>query len=87
MTFVEEPMTSATDKILNPIKTNKLKTFSTVENTGIARNRSETISLKASSDMFNRLLIIGKSRDIDLEKLLSYAHVFGKHPAKLSRLN
>ena len=28
---------------------------------------------KASSDMFYRLLIIGKSRDIDLEELLSYA--------------
>ena len=34
---------------------------------------SETVLIKASSDMFNRLLIIGKSRDIDLEELLSYA--------------
>ena len=71
--FVEDRMTIETDKIFNPIKTNKLKTFSTIGKTAIARLISETVSLNASSDMFNRLLIIGKSRDIDLEELLSYA--------------
>ena len=71
--FVEDRMTSETDKIFNPIKTNKLKTFSTIGKTAIAGLISETVSIKASSDMFNRLLIIGKSRDIDLEELLSYA--------------
>ena len=65
--FVEDRMTSETDK------TNKLKTFSTIGKTAFARLISETLSLNASSDMFNRLLIIGKSRDIDLEELLSYA--------------
>ena len=64
-------MTSETDKFLNPIKTNKLKTFSTIGKTAIAI--SETVSIRTSSDKFNRLLIIGKSRDIDLEELLSYA--------------
>ena len=66
-------MTSETDKIFNPIKTNNLKTFSTIGKTVIARLISEIVSIKTSSDMFNRLLIIGKSRDIDLEELLSYA--------------
>ena len=66
-------MTSETNKICNPIKTNKLKTFSTIGKTAIARLISETASIKTSSDMFNRLLIIGKSRGIDLEELLSYA--------------
>ena len=60
---------SETDKILNPIKTNTLRTFPTVEKTAIATIRSETVSRKASSDMFNRLFIIGKSRDIDLEEM------------------
>ena len=71
--FVEDRMTSETDKIFNPIKTNKLKTFSTIGKTTIARLISETVSIKASCDMFNRLLIIGKSRNIDLEEQLSYA--------------
>ena len=71
--FVEDRMTSENDKILNPIKTNKLKTFSTVGKTTIAWIRSETVSLKESSDMFNRLLLISKSRYIVLGKLLSYA--------------
>ena len=42
--FVEDRVISETDKILNPIKTNKLKTFSTVGKTTIARIRSETVS-------------------------------------------
>ena len=67
--FVEYRMTSETDKIFNPIKTNKLKTFSTIGKTAISRLISETVSLNASSDMFNRLIIIGNGRDIDLEEL------------------
>ena len=66
-------MTSETDKTFNPIKTNKLKTFFAVRKTAIARIISETVSPKESSDMLNRLLNIGKSRDIDLAELLSYA--------------
>ena len=73
--FVEHRMTSETDKVFNPIKTNKLKNFSTVGKTAITRIRSETVSVMVSSDMFNCLLIIGKSRDIDLEELLSYARI------------
>ena len=66
-------MTSETDKIFNLIKTNKLKSFSTVGKAAIARIRPETVSLKAISEMYNRLLIIGKRRDIDLDELLSYS--------------
>ena len=66
-------MTNETNKMCTPIKTNKLKTFSTIGKTAIARPIAVTVSINASSDMFNRLLIIGKSRDIGLEELLSYA--------------
>ena len=76
--FVEDWMTSETEKIFNNIKTNKPKTFSTVGKTAIARIRSETVSLNASSNMFNCLLITGKSRNIDLEELLSSTHVKAK---------
>ena len=76
--FVEDRMTSETDKIYNPIKTNKLKTFSIVGKTATARIRSETVSLNTSTNMFKCLLIIGKSRNIYLEELLSNAHVKAK---------
>ena len=56
--------------MVNPFE---YKTFSTIRKTGIAMLISETVSINASSDMINWLLIIGKSRDIDLEELLSYA--------------
>ena len=48
-------------------------TFFTIGKTAIAMLIYETVSIKRSSDKFKRLLIIGKSRDIDLEELLSYA--------------
>ena len=48
-------------------------TFFTLGKTALVMLISETVSIKTSSDKFNRLLIIGKSRDIDLEELLSYA--------------
>ena len=66
-------MTNKTDKIFNPIKTNKQNTFSTVWKAAIGRILSETVSLMASRDMFNCLLFIGKSRGIDLEEMLPYA--------------
>ena len=43
-------------------------TFSPIGKTAIARLISETVSIKASSD-----IKVGKSRYIDLEELLSYA--------------
>ena len=90
--MVEDRLTSETDKIFNPIKTNKLKTFSTIGKTAIPRLISETVSIKTSSDKFNQLFIIGKSRDIDLEELLSHVQFpclwepLMEHPAKLSML-
>ena len=71
--FVEDRMTSETDTIFNPIKANKPKTFSTFGKKSVARLISETVPIKLSSDMFNRLLIIGKSKDIELDELISYA--------------
>ena len=55
----------------------KMKTFSTIGKTAIARLIAEAVSINTSSDVFNRLLDIGKSRDIGLEKLLLYAR--GNH--------
>ena len=71
-----------------------MNAFSTVGKTTITRIRSETVSLKANSDMFNCLLIIGKSRYIDLEELLSCAprpvpmslETLMEHPAILNKL-
>ena len=71
--FVETRMKCETDKIFLPIKTNKLKTFSTIGKTSISKTKCETLSLKTTSDMFNRLLIIGRTREVDLKELLSYA--------------
>ena len=71
-------MTSETGQIVNPIKTNKLNTFSIGGKTAIARIISETVSLRESNDMFNCLLIIRKIIDIALEELLSSIYVKSK---------
>lgn len=71
--FEDSRLKTDSAKMFEPIKANKLKTFATGLKTASTKVQSETILLRASSEMFNRLLIIGKSRDIDLKELLSYA--------------
>ena len=71
--FENSRLRSESSKIFEPIKTNKLKTFATALKTSKTKIQSEAVQLRATWDMFNRLLIIGKSRNVDLKELLSYS--------------
>ena len=71
--FEESRLKSVPEKLFQPIKSNKLKTFATVLKTSKRKVQSETVLLRANNEMFNRLLIIGKSREVDLKNLLSYS--------------
>ena len=71
--FENSRLRSESSKIFEPIKTNKLKTFATALKTSKTKIQSEAVQLRATCDMFNRLLIIGKSRNVDLKELLSYS--------------
>ena len=71
--FEELRLKTQPEKLFEPIKSNKLKTFATILKTSKAKVESETVLLKASIDMFNHLLIIGKGREVDLKNLLSYS--------------
>lgn len=71
--FINSRLKEDPEKIFDPIKTNKLRTFVTASKTTKTNVQSENVLLRANSEMFNRLLIIGKSRDVDLKELLSYS--------------
>ena len=65
--FGKSRLKSQPEKLFEPIKLTKLKTFATTLKTSKAKVESETVLLKASFGMFNCLLIIGKSREVDLK--------------------
>ena len=71
--FENSRLRSESSKIFEPIKTNKLKTFATALKTSKTKIQSNAVQLRATCDMFNRLLIIGKSRNVDLKEFLSYS--------------
>ena len=54
------------------IKKNQLKTFSN-KTKKMTSNKGRTIAVKSTRDLFARLLVISKTREIDLKGLLSYS--------------
>ena len=74
MSFLKERVLVDEPDIYSPMTKAKLKTFSSMSK-GIASKNSSgaNCSLKNNRDLFARLLLIGKSRNIDTQELLSYA--------------
>ena len=80
--FVERIQTDGTVDFFSPIKTNKLKSFANMgKKTTTKLTNSQTVTLKFDEKLFTRLLLIGKSRDVDLRQLL--AHALSTVPASL----
>lgn len=50
-----------------------LQTCATVYKITETKAQSQTVLLTANNEIFTRLLIIGKNRDVDLKELLAYA--------------
>jgi hypothetical protein len=74
MSFLKERVLVDEPDIYSPMTKQKLKTFSSMSK-GIASKNSSgaACSLKNDRNLFARLLLIGKSRNIDTQELLSYA--------------
>lgn len=72
--YAERLTDGGTVDLFAPIRANKLKTFSSgTGKKSVTKLKSETVTLKASGDLFRRLLLIGQTRKIDLKLLLSHA--------------
>ena len=69
--------------IFNPIKKNKLKTFSS-DKAKINNSKGQLIALKTDRNLFARLLVMSKSQNLDLKDLLSYS--LSDYPLSLATL-
>ena len=69
--FVQNNLFSDKPDLFAKIKQNKLKTFSSKHLT-VKNSEGKQLVVKTSRDLFARLLIMSKSREIDSKELLSY---------------
>ena len=69
--FCQNNLFSDKPDLFTKIKQNKLKTFSSKHVT-VKNSEGRQLVVKTSRDLFARLLIMSKSREIDLKELLSY---------------
>ena len=69
--FFESNLLSDKPDLFTKIKQNKLKPFSSKHLT-VKNSKGRQLVVKTSRDLFARLLIMSKSREIDLKDLLSY---------------
>ena len=71
--FYKERISGSEVDLFTPIRSQRLKTFANTGKKLITKLKSETMVLKSNSELFSRLLIVGKTRDLDLRLLLSYS--------------
>ena len=72
-TFVEERLNTNEVLFWNALPNLKIKTFTTLaKKTKIKTSDDKTITVAADRDLFGRLVISAKSRDINLKEVLSY---------------
>ena len=70
--FCEDNLLSEKPDIFTQIKRNKLMTFSSKTKT-MTDKKGQTIAVKSTRNLFARLLVISKTREIDLKGLLSFS--------------
>ena len=81
-TFVQKNLLSEEPDIFTTLKKNKLPTFSSAKKTNVKDSKGKEITVKMNRNFFARLLILAKSRQIDLEEVLSYS--LGVYPLSLA---
>ena len=74
--FVEKP------DIFTPLKKTRLPTFSSGKKTMLKNSKGKEIAVKMNRNFFARLLIVAKSREIDMKEVLSYS--LGIYPLSLA---
>ena len=82
--FVQNNLISEEPDIFQPIKKNKLPTILNTK-AGIKNSAGKETGLKMSRNLFARLLLVAKSRDVDMQNVLSYCH--GAYPLSLASVN
>ena len=82
--FVKNTLTIEEPDIFQTIKKNKLPTIQNSK-AGIKNSAGKETGLKMSRNLFARLLLVAKSRDIDLQNVLSFC--LGAYPLSLASVS
>ena len=80
--FVKENLLSEEPDIFTTLKRNKLQTFSSAKKSTAKDSKGKEITVKMNRHFFARLLILAKSRQIDMKEVLSYS--LGIYPLSLA---
>ena len=74
VTFMTQQIMSERPDIYTPIKKTNLQTFTSVAKTIKSKNKKgEMVALKNSKMLFARMLLIAKSRNLDMQEVLCYS--------------
>lgn len=71
--FARDSLLSESPDILVKLRRIKVTTFSTGKKVSVKDSKGKDLYLKMNRDLFPRLLLIAKNREIDLELVLSYS--------------
>ena len=83
--FVQENLSDKPD-VFDTIQKTKLQTFSSaLKPTKITTSKGKEVSLKSSRNLCARLLLLAKSRDVDMKTVLSYP--LGPYPLSLATVD
>ena len=86
LTYVRENLLSDTPDLFDSIKKNKLQTFSSaLKPTKTVTSKGKEISLKSSRNLCARLLLLAKSRNVDMKTVLTYS--LGPYPLSLATVD
>ena len=80
--FVKENLLSEEPDIFTTLKRNKLQTFSSAKKSTVKDSKGKEITVKMNRHFLARLLILAKSRQIDMKEVLSYS--LGIYPLSLA---
>lgn len=71
--FVNSKILTEEPDIFSPIKTTKLRTFTNMHNKMHTKNsKGELIAIKNTKNLFAKLILLAKSRDVDMKEVLKY---------------
>ena len=80
--FSKSNLLSDDPDIFTNLKRNKIQTFSSTKRLSVLEKDGKKTSIVMNRNLFARLLVIAKSRKVDLKELLSYS--LGTYPLSLS---
>ena len=80
--FSKKHLLGENPDIFTKLKRNKLQTFSSTTSVSVKNKEGKKVNIMLNRNLFARLLVIAKSRQVDLKELLSYS--LGTFPLSLS---